>query len=233
MRKFFSIFLLAIVLVCSLSVVASAETAEEVNAIAEDYAPIRRPTWEQLQLMQKRFPDSITVKGVSYNLDSHLITCGKTVAYDDGTAKIWCYAWESDTTLIRAVNDQLHINAGADTTKDKALHYYYWDFKYNKWVYSSTNFSVYVNLRPNGLMYTDTEIPEWSATEGLVYMKGDTYRQIDTPTFYTLEWDDMKSWDKSLLSYIISSLPILIPILVAFLAIRKGIQYLYTSIRSV
>lgn len=185
MKKFLYFFLVFILSFSLLAVPVLAEgvdtgimTTDEfddyIMSVA-DYATAKYPTWTDFNKMRDGLPTTFTYEDIVYSIDKHLIAIGKTNAYEDGTAKIWLYGFDSSSTEIThrpATYYRLYVyDTGADVLPDTYLFNWYWDYESSSWVAGNSSDFIeagdYFGYRQNGILWLDFNMRTWNAANDL------------------------------------------------------------------
>lgn len=137
-----------------------------------DYAEAKYPTWETFNTMRDKLPTKYQHNSIYYDLNQHFIAIGKSLAYDDGTAKIWLYSSDKVSTQIKSMSTVMYsTKIDNDVAKDRLVFAYYWDYDTSEWVYTEY-WSGTLSYRENGILWNNFDIYHRGSDTTIDYPSG-------------------------------------------------------------
>lgn len=215
-------------------------SAAEVDSKAAVYE-IKYPTWSEFEILRDELPEDVTVSGISYNLQNHIVVYYPASSYSSGNyagyAKLMCFAF--DPAYVSGFEHRSYFNwsvpDGVSESKSNVLMFVY-DFDNYEWTYSGQwkENDRYWNSPPDvsNYIYADFDVSHKAGTNEILYSSG-KLQGVVPPSWQTLTWDEMGNAGSDLMSEIFGILPVVIVFFVLSIAIHKGISFLIGFLRRV
>ena len=219
MRYFWSLFAVLVLISTCLCFTASAESNDVMVASAVESETFVYPSWDSYQKMKKALPEKY---------DSHMICF-------DENGKVRLLTWTTDDTMVQVDPNDTSLKVfGSDGLSGKGqLHSYSWNNKTYRWVHSTTYNGAHLgstlSWKQDYLIYTDVDLPYTNVGK---YASADDLIGIDSPTWLSLTWENtFRDLPNNMIKEIIGILPVLIVVLISFMAIRKGVYFIFSVVR--
>lgn len=204
------------------------------------------PTYKTLMSMQDNFPTYIVHGSVDITFDSYFIFFHTSKTYEDGSAMIYVVCWDADQHTVRLADDAKYLycfpaEGGENVYR---MYMYYWDYDTSAWVLDAKkgytgNRSYSYALRNDiystiDIDYNVTDTPvaikKGISEYYLPYLESDEdYKAVSG--FRLAKIINFDTFD-GLMSEIIALLPLVIPIFLCFVGIRKAIAFLLGTNRT-